>query len=62
MGKNANKLPIYGLFVSGLIWNFMILQGNEYCISCEDKVTDEELFNIFKMFKNLKSIIKAELP
>lgn len=59
--KNANKLPIYGLFVISLIWNFMILQGNEYCISREYKATDDELFDIFKMFKTLKRIIKAEL-
>jgi hypothetical protein len=59
--KNENKLPIYGLFVIGLIWNFIILQGNEYCISREYKATDDELFDIFNMLKTLKRIIKVEL-
>ena len=60
--KNDNKLPIYGLFVIGLIWNFMILEGNDYCISREYKATDEELFEIFNRLKALKRIIKQELP
>lgn len=59
--KNDNTVPIYGLFVIGLIWNFMILDDNDYCISREYKATDEELFDIFKMLKSLKKIIKAEL-
>ncbi len=31
--KNDNKLPIYGLFVVGLVWNFIVLNNNQYCIS-----------------------------
>ena len=30
---NQNAHPIYGLFVVGLVWNFIVLKGNEYCIS-----------------------------
>lgn len=59
--KNDNKLPIYGLFVIGLIWNFMVLDGNEYCISREYKATDDELFEIFIRLKTLKRLIKDEL-
>jgi hypothetical protein len=58
---NQNKLPIYGLFVVGLIWNFIVLKDNQYCISKTYHADDEEIFAIFKMMKSLKQIIYAEL-
>ncbi len=58
---NQNKLPIYGLFVVGLIWNFMVLKDNQYCISRTYHADNEEIFAIFKMIKSLKQIIYAEL-
>jgi hypothetical protein len=58
---NHNQLPIYGLFVVGLVWNFVVLNNNEYCISKNYNADDEEIFVIFKMLKALKQIIKSEL-
>jgi hypothetical protein len=59
--QNQNKLPIYGLFVVGLVWNFMVLNGNEYCISRTFIADNDDIFTIFKMMKALKQIIYAEL-
>lgn len=59
--QNQNKLPIYGLFVVGLDWYFVVLTGNEYCISRTYHADNEEIFAIFKMMKSLKQIIHAEL-
>lgn len=59
--QNQNKLPIYGLFVVGFDWNFIVLTGNDYCISKTYQADDEEIFDIFKMIKALKQIIHAEL-
>ncbi|MDQ7091818.1 MAG: hypothetical protein Q9M50_14475 [Methylococcales bacterium] len=58
---NKNKMPIYGLFVVGLVWNFIILKGNEYCISNAYVADNKAIFSIFKMIKALKKIIEAEL-
>jgi len=58
---NENKKPIYGMYIVGLIWNFMVLDGKEYCISKDYKSDDEEVFEVFKMLKVLKHIIKTEL-
>lgn len=58
---NENKKPIYGMYIVGFIWNFMLLEGNEYCISKSYNAEDEEVFEIFKMLKALKHIIKTEL-
>jgi hypothetical protein len=59
--KNQQPHPIYGLFVVGLTWNFVILSGLEYCISKSYNADDEEIFTIFTMLKTLKKIIKNEL-
>jgi len=59
--QNQNKHPIYGLFVVGLNWNFIVLTGNDYCISKTYQADDEEIFAIFKMIKLLKKIIHSEL-
>lgn len=59
--KNNNQKPIYGVFVVGLVWNFIILTGNEYFISKTYHADDEEIFAIFKILKALKQIIKNEL-
>ncbi len=59
--KNNNQKPIYGVFVVGLVWNFIILNGNEYFISKTYHADDEEIFAIFKMLKALKQIVKNEL-
>lgn len=58
--QNQNKLPIYGLFVVGVDWNFLILKDNEYCISKTYHADDDEIFVIFKMMKALKKIIQQE--
>lgn len=56
-----NTKPIYGLYIVGLIWNFMVLNGNEYCISQNYDASENGLLDIFRMLKALKHIIKTEL-
>ncbi len=59
--KNNNEKPIYGLYVVGLIWNFMVLNGNQYCVSKDYKADNEDIFAIFQMIKSLKQIILRDL-
>ncbi|MCK5871651.1 MAG: hypothetical protein KAG26_02395 [Methylococcales bacterium] len=58
---NQNSKSIYGLFIVGLIWNFVILNGQEYCISKNYSADNDQVFTIFKMLKALKKIIKTRL-
>ncbi len=55
---NNNEKPIYGVVVKGQNWFFMVLKGKEYAISNSYKGTDEELFEIVKLLKHLKTIIE----
>lgn len=59
--KNQNKHPIYGLFIVGLVWNFVVLNQQNYCISKNYNADDIQVFALFKMIKALKQIIKSEL-
>ncbi len=59
--EGAPLKPIYGLYIVGLIWNFIVLDGNEYCISKDYNASDEEIFDIFRMMKGLKVIIQTKL-
>lgn len=53
--------PIYGLYIMGLIWNFMVLQGNEYAISKDYNASTNEIFDIFRIMKSIKVIIETKL-
>jgi len=55
---NNNNVPIFGIVVKGERWYFMVLQGKKYAISKPYKSVDEELFEIVKLLKHLKSIIE----
>jgi len=54
---NNNNKPIYGIYVIGKEWWFVVLQDNEWCESKTYNADDEELFDIFRILKALKEII-----
>lgn len=55
---NEHKIPVYGCYVRGRHWYFMILQGRKYCISESYAATKEEIFDILRILKVLKQIIE----
>lgn len=62
VGQTINQKPgqaMYGCFVMGRDWYFMVLEGKSYCISRGYDATTEHLYVIFKMLKALKETIKA---
>ena len=53
--------PLYGVYVTGRFWFFIILDGNEYTESLAYDSTQEDLFKIFSMLKQTKYYISDEL-
>lgn len=51
---NQQAFPIYGAYVVGRNWFFMLLDGSEYSISNEYAATKDELFDIAGILKALK--------
>jgi hypothetical protein len=49
---------MYGCFVIGRDWYFMSLSEKEYCISQDFSAATDDVFEIFKILKALKEIVK----
>ncbi len=54
---NNNKCPVYGAYIVGKQWHFMILEGKTYTVSNAYVATRDDIFDIFKILKNLKTTI-----
>jgi len=49
--------PVYGCYVKGRDWFFLVLQGKQYAISEPYIATRDDVFDIFRILKALKPII-----
>lgn len=55
---NANQAPVYGSYVIGRDWYFMVLSDHQYAISKgHNALQFDELADIFRILKALKGII-----
>jgi hypothetical protein len=54
--SNLN-FPIYGLYVEGKFWNFMVLEGNEYAESDSFDAVTDDIFKIYDILHHLKTKI-----
>ena len=60
VGQSLNddfSKPIYGCYVNGRDWYFMVLLGTEYSISQDFSATTNDIFKIFSTLKALKAIV-----
>lgn len=59
---NNDGEPIYGCYVYGAIWNFILLEGNQYCHSqVFDARDNQELQIIWKILYHTKIIIEERI-
>ncbi|MEM6700052.1 MAG: hypothetical protein AAF806_16090 [Bacteroidota bacterium] len=59
--QNEDNLPIYGCYVVGRNWFFMTLEEKNYAISKAYSADDEDIFEIVKILKALRSILFKRL-
>jgi hypothetical protein len=58
--KNTNPvLPIYGCYVSGRNWFFVLLEGTTYCLSDAYVATSQDAYKIFAILKKCKFLVDA---
>jgi hypothetical protein len=50
-------LPIYGCYVSGRNWFFVLLQGNVYGVSNAFNASDDDIYQIFAILKKCKLLV-----
>ncbi len=59
---NKSSQPLYGVYVIGQLWYFIVLDGNNYAISRSlDAIREIDLFKIFSMLKQCKKYIEIEI-
>ena len=56
---NESKQPIYGAYIIGKLWQFVILEHQDYAISKSYDSTDEPLWDIMRILKGLNLLIPA---
>jgi len=49
--------PLYGCYVIGNAWRFVLLEGKSYTISKDYSALRDELYDIFRILKALKQIV-----
>jgi hypothetical protein len=54
---NTTKYPLYGCYVVGRNWFFVVLEGSEYAESDAFVATQEDIFQIFSILREAKAII-----
>ena len=61
VGQALNKghdHPIYGCYVIGQNWYFMVLDGTQYAVSPAQSALTDEIFDILRALKSLKSTVE----
>jgi hypothetical protein len=61
LNDNKKPIPIYGSYIIGRNWYFMVLEGNKYAISNDYSCVDDEIFDIFRILKSLRVQIEKLL-
>jgi hypothetical protein len=54
---NNNNQPIYGCWIAGSNWYFLVLEKNSYAISRGFNGTTDDIFEIYKILQGLKTLI-----
>ncbi|MDM8526183.1 hypothetical protein QUF80_22635 [Desulfococcaceae bacterium HSG8] len=54
---NEHKIPIYGSYVRGRLWFFMVLKGRAYSISDAYVATRDDVFDLFRILRHLKQML-----
>ena len=53
--------PVFGCYIIGRTWYFMVLEGKKYAVSNGFFCTDDDIFDIFRVLKGLRSHIEQML-
>jgi predicted house-cleaning noncanonical NTP pyrophosphatase (MazG superfamily) len=58
---NNDGLPLYGCYVVGRNWFFVVLHGKEYAKTLAYDATQDDIADILRILKHLKVIVEARM-
>ena len=59
--QNENETPLYGCYVVGRLYFFVVLDGQEYSVSSAYDASKDDIMTIFRMFRFVKRHIETQL-
>lgn len=59
--KNQDEYPIYGCYVNGRNWHFVVLEGKKYAVSDAYVATQDAIFQIYSILMEAKRYIHQRL-
>ena len=59
--KNNDEFPIYGCYVNGRNWHFVVLEGKTYAVSDAYVATSQDIFQIYSILMEVKRYIHLRL-
>lgn len=59
--QNENDMPVYGCYVMGRFWFFVVLYGNEYAVSDAYTATQDDIFQIVSILRAVKVKIEERI-
>lgn len=54
---NGHRQPLYGCYVVGYDWRFLVLEDKQYTISQDYSALRDNIFDIYRILKALKQIV-----
>lgn len=58
---NKDEYPIYGCYVNGRNWHFVVLEGNEYAVSDAYVTTQDDIYQVYAILMEMKRYIHLRL-
>ncbi len=59
--KNDKAMPLYGCYVLGRSWFFLVLNGSEYAVSNALNASDSDIYQIIAILRKIKDYIAVFL-
>lgn len=56
--NNENEFPMYGCYVVGRNWFFVVLEKNQYAVSNAFNASDSDIYQIIAILRKMKDYIK----
>lgn len=60
--QNAQSLPLYGCYVLGRNWFFVILEGSQYAVSNAFNATNDDIFRIYSALYEVQQRVIDAVP
>jgi hypothetical protein len=57
--QNEGRFPLYGCYVIGRYWSFVVLDGSEYAVSNSFNASDDDIYQIIAILRQVKVYIEA---